>query len=146
MHGQEKALGLLNGAARRTLGVAFVLALAEVAGEDIPLVADSLLHTTSAETHQRLLGYLTDGERVRQPVLFGTGQDFYADSTRQIIAGRAGASYTLTSQSQVGDKVARRDPDAQSPFETRVCECNPSEYCVICERTEWDLRTMALRS
>ena len=108
-------------------------------------MADSLLHTTSGETHARLLDYLTDGSRVTQPILIGTGQDFSDAKTRALIARRAGRTYTLTSQSQVGDRVVRPDPSRESPFETSVCECGPSQYCDLCERIEWDKSGMERR-
>ena len=143
--GSEKALALLNGAARRTLGISFILSLAGALGEDLPIMADSLLHATSGETHARLLDYLTDGSRVTQPILIGTGQDFSDAQTRALIARRAGRTYTLTSQSQVGDRVVRPDPSRESPFETSVCDCGPSQYCDLCERIEWGESRMERR-
>ena len=67
----DKPLKLINGASRRALSVAFVLALAEQTGNRVPLVTDSLLHSTSGEVRKRLVEFLATGKRIGQPIIFG---------------------------------------------------------------------------
>jgi DNA sulfur modification protein DndD len=130
----DKPLKLINGASRRALSVAFVLALAEQTGSRVPLVTDSLLHSTSGEVRRRLVDFLASGERVGQPIMFGTRADFQAPEVRAVLAANAGATYTLTAQSHVGVDVVRADPARQESKQVSVCRCAPDEYCAVCER------------
>jgi DNA sulfur modification protein DndD len=135
--GVEKPLGMLNGASRRVLGIAFVLALADSANSRIPLVADSLLHATDTEVRRNLVRHLCDPAYVAQPIIFGTFDDFAGEDVRQVLAGAAGATYTLTAQAHVRDAegrgaVVRRSGDSGDLVS--ICRCGPSEYCEICER------------
>jgi DNA sulfur modification protein DndD len=130
----DKPLKLINGASRRALSVAFVLALAEQTGSRVPLVTDSLLHSTSGEVRRRLVDFLASGERVGQPIMFGTRADFQAPEVRSVLERNAGATYTLTAQSHVGVDVVRADPARQQSKQVSVCRCSPAEYCSICER------------
>jgi DNA sulfur modification protein DndD len=132
--GREKPLRLINGASRRALSVAFVLALAEQTGSRVPLVTDSLLHSTSGEVRRRLLDSLISGKRVGQPIMFGTRADFHATEIRALLERYAGSTYTLTAQSQVGADVVRPDPDRQQARQVSVCRCGPTQFCSICER------------
>jgi DNA sulfur modification protein DndD len=130
----DKPLKLINGASRRALSVAFVLALAEQTGSRVPLVTDSLLHSTSGEVRRRLVDFLASGERVGQPIMFGTRADFQAPEVRAVLAANAGATYTLTAQSHVGVDVVRADPARMESKQVSVCRCAPHEYCAVCER------------
>lgn len=130
----DKPLKLINGASRRALSVAFVLALAEQTGSRVPLVTDSLLHSTSGEVRRRLVDFLASGERVGQPIMFGTRADFQAPEVRAVLAANAGATYTLTAQSHVGVDVVRADPARLESKQVSVCRCAPHEYCAVCER------------
>jgi DNA sulfur modification protein DndD len=131
----DKPLKLINGASRRALSVAFVLALAEQTGSRVPLVTDSLLHSTSGEVRRRLVEFLASGERVGQPIMFGTRADFQSPEVRSVLATNAGATFTLTAQSHVGKDVVRADPSRLQAKQVSVCSCGPSEYCAVCERT-----------
>jgi len=130
----DKPLKLINGASRRALSVAFVLALAEQTASRVPLVSDSLLHSTSGEVRRRLVEFLSTGERVGQPIMFGTRSDFQAPEVRSVLEKFAGANFTLTAQSHVGVDVVRADPDRMQSKQVSVCRCSPSEYCQVCER------------
>ena len=130
----DKPLKLINGASRRALSVAFVLALAEQTGSRVPLVTDSLLHSTSGEVRRRLVEFLATGERVGQPIMFGTRADFQAPEVRAVLEKYAGTTYTLTAQSHVGGDVLRADPGRQQSTQVSICKCTPSAYCEICER------------
>jgi DNA sulfur modification protein DndD len=130
----DKPLKLINGASRRALSIAFVLALAEQTGSRVPLVTDSLLHSTSGEVRRRLVEFLSSGARVGQPIMFGTRADFQAPEVRSVLAKHAGATYTLTAQSHVGVDVVRADPARLQSKQVSVCKCAPAEYCAVCER------------
>jgi DNA sulfur modification protein DndD len=132
--GREKPLALANGASRRAIGVSFVLALAEETRTRVPFVADSLLHAMSGSVRQRIVGYLTTGDRVGQPVLFGTRADFLDPEVKDLLKARAGRSYTLTCQAHVGRDVVRATPNTTSPKQVVVCECQVDEFCEHCER------------
>lgn len=133
--GREKSLALANGASRRAIGVSFVLALADETRTKVPFVADSLLHSISGAVRRRIVQYLTDGDRVGQPILFGTRADFLDPEVRELLRARSGRSYTVTSQTHVGRDVVRATPNAQSPKQTVVCTCAVDEFCTSCECT-----------
>jgi DNA sulfur modification protein DndD len=131
---REKPLALANGASRRVIGVAFVLALAEGTRTMVPLVADSLLHAMSGSVKQKIVDYLTAGDRVGQPVLFGTRSDFMDKEVSVLLKSRVGRSYTLTSQSHAGGDVVRATPTATRARQVVVCDCGIDEFCPVCER------------
>ncbi len=130
----DKSLQLINGASRRALSVAFVLALAEQTGSRVPLVSDSLLHSTSGAVRERLVRFLVSGNHVGQPIMFGTRDDFHSSEVRALLSAHAGEYYTLTAQSHVGGDVVRPDPNREQPHQVSVCRCGHEEYCAICER------------
>jgi DNA sulfur modification protein DndD len=132
---EDKPLKLINGASRRALSVAFVLALAEQTGSLVPLVTDSLLHSTSGEVRKRLVDFLATGKRIGQPIMFGTRADFQSPEVRTVLEQYAGATYTLTAQSHVGADVVRIDPNRDYSNQVSICNCSPRQYCAICERT-----------
>ena len=137
---REKPLALANGASRRAIGVSFVLALADETRTKVPFVADSLLHAISGAVRRRIVEYLTAGDRVGQPILFGTRADFLDPEVRTLLKLRAGRSYTLTSQTHVGRDVVRATPNSKSPKQAVVCGCAVDEFCNSCERTGDDAR------
>jgi DNA sulfur modification protein DndD len=132
--GRDKPLALANGASRRAIAVAFVLALAEQTGTRVPFVADSLLHAMSGSVRRKLVDYLSSGERVGQPILFGTRADLLDPEVVQMVKERAGQSYTLTSQTHAGGDVARAVPTARHRQQVVVCSCQVDEFCAACER------------
>ena len=133
--GREKPLSLANGASRRAIGVSVVLSLAEETRTKVPFVADSLLHAISGSVRRRIVEYLTTGDRIGQPILFGTRADFLDPEVKQLLKSRAGRSYTLTSQTHVGRDVVRATPNSKSPKQAVVCNCALDEFCASCERT-----------
>jgi DNA sulfur modification protein DndD len=130
---REKPLALANGASRRAIGVAFVLALAEETRTMVPLVADSLLHAMSGSVKRKIVNYLTAGDRIGQPVLFGTRADFLDEEVSSVLKGRAGRSYTLTLEAHAGGDVVRAMP-GKLPKQVVVCDCGIDEFCGACER------------
>ena len=131
---RDKPLALANGALRRAIGVAFVLALAEETRTKVPLVADSLLHAMSGAVKTKIVEYLTAGDRIGQPVLFGTRADFLDPEVSQLLKDRAGRSYTLTSQAHAGGDVVRAIPAAKCAKQVVVCDCKIDQICTACER------------
>jgi DNA sulfur modification protein DndD len=135
---REKPLAMANGASRRALAVSFVLALAETTGSSVPFVADSLLHAFSGGVLRRMVGYLVDGQRVGQPILFGHTHDLLDEEIRGALIGAAGATYTVTNESHVGGDVVRAARHRQHTRQTVICGCGINEYCDICEHIGYE--------
>jgi DNA sulfur modification protein DndD len=134
---REKPLAMANGASRRALAVSFVLALAETTGSSVPFVADSLLHAFSGGVLRRMVGYLVDGQRVGQPILFGHTHDLLDEEIRQVLIDAAGVTFTVTNESHVGGDVVRAAPGRYSR-QTVICGCGINEYCDLCEHTGYE--------
>jgi DNA sulfur modification protein DndD len=139
--GSERPIAIANGASRRAVATAMVLALSEVTGTSIPFVADSLLHAMSGSVKRKVVEYLSDGKHVGQPILFATRDDLLgraADSDGRtvldIIRKRSGATYTVTSEAEVGGEVVHRDDSCLHGSQSVVCKCAADEFCNICER------------
>jgi DNA sulfur modification protein DndD len=130
----EKPLALANGASRRALAVAFVLALAEQTGTQVPFVADSLLHAMSGTVKTKIVEYISSGDKIGQPILFGTRTDLLDEEVKDLLIERSGRTYTLTSQTHVGGDVIRAAPKATRTKQVVVCDCGVDEYCDTCER------------
>jgi DNA sulfur modification protein DndD len=136
---REKPLAMANGASRRALAVSFVLALAETTGSSVPFVADSLLHAFSGGVLRRMVGYLVDGRRVGQPILFGHTHDLLDEEIRQLLIDAAGVTYTVTNQSHVGGDVVRAAEHRRHARQTVICGCGISEYCDVCEHVGYEV-------
>ena len=126
-HGRDKPHIEINGASRRVIALAFVLALCSESGTRAPLVADSLLNMMSGAVRRNTLR--TTAEKSGQPILLLTGADLEADTEVNIVSEKAGATYTLTAQWH-GEVVNQTDSRAIS----LVCSCGPRQYCDVCER------------
>lgn len=83
----------------------------------------------------KIVQYLTAGDRIGQPVLFGTRADFLDQEVLQRLKSRAGKSYTLTSQAHAGGDVVRAISAAKCSKQVVVCDCKIDEICTACERT-----------
>ena len=122
----------INGASRRTLALAFVLALCKVSRTRAPLIADSLLNFMSGVVRSNTLR--VTATTASQPVLLLTGSDLESQTEIKTVKNSAGATYTLTGQWQHveegGDVVNQTDPRQV----TLICTCGPRQYCHICER------------
>ena len=126
----------INGASRRVIALAFVLALCIESRTYAPLIADSLLNFLSGTVRRNTLR--VTAEHSSQPILLLTGSDLEAQSEIATIEQYAGATYTLTAQWHAagaeggGDVVRRTDPRRVSI----ACVCGPRQYCDVCERME----------
>ncbi len=124
----------INGASRRVLALAFVLALCIESQTRAPLIADSLLNFMSGAVRRNTLRVTS--EHSQQPILLLTGSDLQAASEAEIVEQYAGATYTLTGQWDAVE--ARSGGDVVNWTDRRgvalLCTCGPRQYCSICER------------
>ena len=124
----------INGASRRVLALAFVLALCTESRTHAPLIADSLLNSMSGAVRRNTLRITA--ENSRQPILLLTGSDLEAPTEIDTIAEYANATYTLTGQWAAVD--AGEGGDVLNWTEQRqvalLCRCEPRQFCDICER------------
>ena len=128
----------INGASRRVLALAFVLALCAVSRTHAPLVADSLLNAMSGTVRRNTLAVTV--RHSDQPILLLTGSDLESEAEADIVRGKAGACYTLTGQWDAGEEGGQGGDVLRRTSEERVallCECGPREYCRVCERAGW---------
>ena len=125
----------INGASRRVLALAFVLAMCTESRTYAPLVADSLLNSMSGAVRRNTLRITA--ENSRQPILLLTGSDLEATTEIDTINKYADATYTLTGQWAAidaggGGDVINWTVQRQVSL---LCQCDPREFCDICERT-----------
>ena len=124
----------INGASRRVLALAFVLALCGESRTYAPFIADSLLNSMSGSVRHNTLR--VTAENSSQPILLLTGSDLEATTEIDTVAHFAGATYTLTGQwaaidaGEGGDVLNLTKPGQVS----LLCQCGPRQYCDICER------------
>ena len=135
-HGRIMPPTEINGASRRVLALAFILALCKESKTDAPLVADSLLNFMSGAVRRNTLRITS--EQSSQPILLLTGSDLESDSEVETVHRYSGATYTLTAQWHA--KEASNDGGGDVIRQTVArsislsCVCAPREYCDICER------------
>lgn len=120
----------LNGASRRALTIAFILALTRVSEVEAPNVIDTPLGMMSGYVKQAVLQLAT--RQSSQLILFLTHSEIAG--CEDILDERAGRVYTLTNPAH----YPRILVNAPSVNDTRVllCGCDHRQYCQICERRE----------
>ena len=120
----------LNGASRRALTIAFILALTEVSEVDAPNVIDTPLGMTSGFVKTSILK--TAIEESSQLILFLTHDEI--KGCEDILDKCAGRIHTLTNPSHY-PKILINAPEIE---DTRVliCKCNHHNSCKICDRRE----------
>ncbi len=124
----------LNGASQRALTLSFIWALMEVAEREAPRIIDTPLGMTSGAVKQRMVEILTKPVDFNglpyQVVLFMTRSEIR--DIEPLIKDRAGIVTTLTcSKDYPVDLI--NDWGTGIPI-VRVCECNHTEICHVCER------------
>ncbi|MBI2918288.1 MAG: AAA family ATPase [Chloroflexi bacterium] len=130
----------LNGASRRALTLAFILALTEVSGTKAPNVIDTPLGMMSGQVKQSVLR--TAISHSTQLVLFLTRSEIR--DCEEILDKEAGVVVTLSSSAHY-PKMLRNDPGA-SWRKVLSCKCNHHQYCAVCERTgDADNSALSLR-
>ena len=120
----------LNGASRRALTIAFILALTRVSEVEAPNVIDTPLGMMSGYVKQAVLQLAS--RQSSQLILFLTHSEIAG--CEDILDERAGRIYTLTNPAHY-PRILVHDPGVD---DTRVllCTCGHSKYCRVCERHE----------
>ncbi len=125
----------INGASRRVIALAFVLALCYESQTHAPLIADSLLNFMSGTVRSNTLRVTS--EYSKQPILLLTNADLEALTEVETVTQYGGATYTLTGQWDAID--AGSGGDVVNWQEQRqvslLCSCGPRQYCNVCERS-----------
>lgn len=118
----------LNGAARRAITLAFILALAKVSGFRSPNVIDTPLGMMGIQVKQAALATLV--QESAQPILFLT----YAEirDIEDALDRYAGSKVTLTMTAHFPTYL-RNKPPVEGP-EILRCDCGHREHCELCER------------
>ena len=118
----------LNGASRRALTLAFILALTRVSEVEAPNVIDTPLGMMSGYVKKSVLR--TAIRESSQLVLFLTRSEL--TNCEEILDEHAGVVTTLTNSTHFPRMLAN-DPQCAERAVLR-CECNHREECAICQR------------
>lgn len=123
----------LNGASRRAITLAFILALTKVSKVQAPNVIDTPLGMMSGYVKQSVLNKtLEEGSQI---VLFLTHDEI--KGVESILDKKAGKVYTLTNPAHY-PKMLVNKPNVEDARIIR-CECNHRQTCSICERKSVEL-------
>lgn len=118
----------LNGASRRAITLAFILALTKVSQVEAPNIIDTPLGMMSGYVKQSvLLRTIQEGSQV---VLFLTHDEIRG--VEEILDKFAGDVFTLTNPSHY-PKMIKNKPENMEEGVIR-CECNHRTHCNVCER------------
>ena len=118
----------LNGASRRCLTIAFILALTNGSGVIAPNVIDTPLAMMSGYVKESTLTTLV--QEGSQVILFLTHDELMG--IEDSIDRMAGEVYTLTNSSHYPSLLVNQ-PQVDGAMTIR-CECNHRSFCEICER------------
>lgn len=118
----------LNGASRRALTLAFILALVKVSGVKAPNIIDTPLGMMGVEVRQAVLKYAA--ENSSQLIMFLTGSEILG--VENLIDKYAGRVYTFTNSAHYPTKLLN-DPMTDR-IETLVCNCDHRHSCELCRR------------
>ncbi len=118
----------LNGASRRALTLAFILALTKVSEVEAPNVIDTPLGMTSGYVKRSILR--TAVRESAQLILFLTHDEIAG--CEEIIDQAAGKVFTLTNPAHF-PKMLMNDPGVEERKVLR-CECNHRNECPLCLR------------
>lgn len=121
----------LNGASRRAITLAFILALTKVSEVEAPNVIDTPLGMMSGYVKQSVLNQMI--KEGNQIVLFLTHDEI--NGVESIIDQYAGNIYTLTNPSHY-PKMLKNKPNVPDARIIR-CECTHRESCNVCERNNY---------
>ena len=127
----------LNGASRRALTIAFILALTKISEVEAPNVIDTPLGMTAGYVKTAILQLAS--QQSSQLILFLTHDEI--KGCEDILDKYAGKIYTLTNPAHY-PKILINDPCIQGT-QVLLCKCNHHKHCEICERrtiidTEFD--------
>ena len=125
----------LNGASRRALTLAFILALTKVSGVEAPNVIDTPLGMTSGYVKRSILS--KSAKESSQLILFLTHAEIR--DCEDIIDNIAGKVITLTNPSHY-PKMLINDPKTKEQKILR-CDCDHKSFCDICRRHIKEVQT-----
>ena len=118
----------LNGASRRAITLAFILALTKVSQVEAPNIIDTPLGMMSGRVKQYILKeILNEGSQI---VLFLTHDEI--KGVESIIEKYAGRIFTLTNPAHF-PKMLSNEPK-NTAFSVIRCDCDHKNTCSICER------------
>lgn len=123
----------LNGASRRAITLAFILALTKVSQVEAPNVIDTPLGMMSGFVKQSvLLQTVKEGSQV---ILFLTHDEI--KGVEKIIDEYADVVFTLTNPAHYPKMLANKPP----VMDARLfrCECNHRKVCDLCERKDMEI-------
>lgn len=118
----------LNGASRRAITLAFILALTKVSKVDAANIIDTPLGMMSGYVKRSVLSNLI--KESKQVVLFLTHSEIVG--VEDIIDKYAGEIYTLTNPGHFPLQLLNKPPIEEA--EVLKCSCNHRETCELCER------------
>ncbi len=124
----------LNGASRRAITLAFILALTKVSKVEAPNVIDTPLGMMTGFVKRSVLECTAD--EGSQVILFLTHDEI--SGVEDILDYRAGKIYTLTNPAHYPRMLAN-EPKVSDSRIVR-CECNHRSHCDVCERIIGALR------
>ena len=120
----------LNGASRRAITLAFILALTKVSRVEAPNVIDTPLGMMSGFVKRSVLSRsISEGSQI---VLFLTHDEI--NGVEDILDDKAGKVYTLTNPAHYPRMLAN-EPTVSDSRIVR-CECDHRSFCKICKRIE----------
>lgn len=120
----------LNGASRRALTIAFILALTKVSEVEAPNVIDTPLGMMSGYVKREVLRLAA--EQSSQLVLFLTHSEIAG--CEDILDKWAGRIYTVTNPAHY-PKILVNDPGVDD-IGVLLCDCDHRDHCELCERRE----------
>jgi DNA sulfur modification protein DndD len=120
----------LNGASRRALTLAFILALTKVSEVEAPNVIDTPLGMMSGYVKRSVLKRAI--RESSQLVLFLTHSEI--TNCEEILDRDAGAIFTLTNTAHYPKQLVN-DPGGNS-HQSLKCGCNHRSHCGVCERRQ----------
>ncbi|CCG08729.1 AAA family ATPase [Pararhodospirillum photometricum] len=120
----------LNGASRRALTIAFVLALTEVSGVEAPNVIDTPLGMMSGFVKTAVVKVASEASD--QLILFLTHDEI--KGCEDILDEKAGRVMTVTNPVHY-PKILKNDPGT-SEAKALLCQCDHRNFCKLCERRE----------
>lgn len=118
----------LNGASRRALTLAFILALVQVSGVRAPNVIDTPLGMMGVEVRRSVVSYAAGS--ASQLILFLTGSEILG--VEDLLDQFVGVGYTFTNTAHYPSKIVN-DPGT-GRIETLKCDCSHRESCDRCKR------------
>ena len=120
----------LNGASRRAITLAFILALTKVSEVEAPNFIDTPLGMMSGFVKQSVLSQVI--KEGTQPILFLTHDEI--KGVEPIINKYAGVVFTLTNPAHF-PTMLKNEPVAETAGIVR-CECDHLTFCSVCERLD----------